>query len=82
MEADACSLGMGAVLMQQGRPVAYFSKGFNIKHLGLSIYEKEYLAITHAVDKWRSYLIGRHFTIKTDHQSLKFLLEHKITTAL
>lgn len=82
VEADACFQGMGAVLMQQGRPIAYFSKGFSTKHLGLSIYEKEYLAIIHAIEKWRTYLLGRHFTIKTDHQSLKFLLEQKITTAL
>lgn len=82
VEADACSQGMGVVLMQQGRPIAYFSKGFSNKHLGLSIYEKEYLSIIHAVDKWRSYLLGKHFVIQTDHQSLKFLLEQKITTAL
>ncbi|XP_019191750.1 PREDICTED: uncharacterized protein LOC109186281 [Ipomoea nil] len=82
VEADACYKGMGAVLMQEGKPVAYFSKGFGTKHLGLSIYEKEYLSIINAVDKWRSYLMGRPFTIKTDHQSLKFLLEQKITTAM
>ncbi|XP_031110384.1 uncharacterized protein LOC116014814 [Ipomoea triloba] len=82
VESDACHKGMGAVLMQEGRPIAYYSQGFNSKHLGLFIYEKEYLSIINAVDKWRAYLIGRHFVIKTDHQSLKFLLEQKITTAL
>ncbi|XP_019163173.1 PREDICTED: uncharacterized protein LOC109159525 [Ipomoea nil] len=40
VEADACHKGMGAVLMQEGKPMAYFSKGFGTKHLGLSIYEK------------------------------------------
>ncbi|XP_019184593.1 PREDICTED: uncharacterized protein LOC109179543 [Ipomoea nil] len=82
VEADSCYKGMGAVLMQEGKPIAYFSKGFGAKHLGLSIYEKECLSIINAVDKWRSYLIGRPFIIKTDHQSLKFLLEQKITTAM
>ncbi|XP_019183954.1 PREDICTED: uncharacterized protein LOC109178857 [Ipomoea nil] len=82
VEADACYKGMGAVLMQGGKPVAYFSKGFGNKHLGLSIYEKEYLSIINAVDKWRPYLIGGHFIIRTDHQSLKFLLEQKITTTM
>ncbi|XP_019170443.1 PREDICTED: uncharacterized protein LOC109166012 [Ipomoea nil] len=54
VEADACYKGMGAVLMQEGKPIAYYSKGFGPKHLGLSIYEKEYLSIINAIDKWRS----------------------------
>ncbi|KAK4397676.1 Retrovirus-related Pol polyprotein from transposon [Sesamum angolense] len=45
-----------------------------------SIYEKEMMAIIIAVQKWRPYLIGRHFTIKTNNQSLKYLLEHRIST--
>ncbi|XP_031104476.1 uncharacterized protein LOC116007955 [Ipomoea triloba] len=82
VEADACHKGMGAVLIKEGKPIAYFSKAFGDKHLGLSIYEKEYLSIINVMEKWRSYLIGRHFIIKTDHHSLKFLLEQKITTAI
>jgi len=40
------------VLSQEGRPLAFMSKALEGKHLGLSIYEKEYLAILMAVDKW------------------------------
>jgi hypothetical protein len=36
--------------------VAYFSKSLSPKHMGLSIYEKEYLAILIVVEKWRHYL--------------------------
>lgn len=82
VEADACYKGMEAVMMQEGKHIAYFSKGFGEKHLGLFIYEKEYFSIINAIDKWRPYLFGRHFTIRTDHHSLKFLLEQKITTAM
>ena len=80
VEADACSTGVGAVLSQQGRPVAFFSKALSIQHQALSVYEKEMLAILIAVKKWNAYLLGRHFQIKTDHHSLKFLLNQPTHT--
>lgn len=82
IETDASSKGIGAVLMQGGRPLAFLSKALAPKHLGLSVYEKELLAILQAITKWRSYLIGAHFVIKTDHQSLKFFMEQRLSTFL
>ena len=80
VEADASQYGIGAVLSQKGRPVAYFSKALSIKHQTLSVYEKEMMAILVAVKRWNSYLLGRHFKIKTNHQSLKFLLDQQTNT--
>ena len=80
VEADASHYGIGVVLSQGGRPVAYFSKALSPKHQTLSVYEKEMMAILVAVRKWNSYLLGRHFKIKTDHQSLKFLLDQQANT--
>lgn len=45
IETDASDLGIGAVTMQEGHPIAYLSKALGPKSCGLSIYEKEYMAI-------------------------------------
>ncbi|XP_071905809.1 uncharacterized protein [Coffea arabica] len=82
VETDACSKGIGAVLMQEGQPIAYLNKALSPKNLGLSIYEKDLLAVVIAVTKWKHYLLGYHFIIRTDHQSLRFLLEQKLNTPL
>lgn len=82
IETDACRNGVGAVMMQDNRPIAYMSKALSPKHLGLSTYEKEMLAVIMAVQKWREYLLGHQFIIRTDHEAIKYIMEQKITTGL
>jgi len=82
LETDASGRGIGAVLTQGGRPLAYYSRALPPRTLGLSVYEKEMLAIIHAVTHWRPYLVGRHFQIRTDHQSLKFFLEQRVSSPI
>lgn len=53
----ACHNGIGAVLMQEGQPIAYLSKELSSKHLGLFTYEKELLAVLMITQKWRTYLL-------------------------
>jgi hypothetical protein len=48
--------------------------------LGKSTYEKEMMAIIHVVHTWRPYLLGRNFHIKTDHHSLKYFIEQRLSS--
>uniref|UniRef100_A0A2N9FEI3 Reverse transcriptase n=1 Tax=Fagus sylvatica TaxID=28930 RepID=A0A2N9FEI3_FAGSY len=82
IECDASGFGMGAVLMQDGRPLAYYSQALKGKNLFLSTYEKELLALVLSVKKWRPYLFATIFTIKTDQQSLKHILEQRVGTPM
>lgn len=77
IEADASGSGIGAVLKQGGHPLAFVSKALSPRKQTLSAYERELIALIFAVQQWRSYLVGRSFTIRTDHLPLKHLLEQK-----
>jgi RNase H-like domain found in reverse transcriptase/Reverse transcriptase (RNA-dependent DNA polymerase) len=82
VETDASDQGVGVVLMQGRRPIAYVSKALGPKNQSLSTYEKELLVLLIAVQKWRHYLQSKPFVIKTDHVSLKQLLEQRLTHTL
>ena len=55
VETDAFMVGIGVVLIQDGHPIAYIRKSLGPKQQAMSIYEKEMLAILHAVNKWKQY---------------------------
>lgn len=80
IESDASGLGLGAILIQGGRPVAYFSKALGDRNLAKSAYEKELMTVALAIQHWRPYLLGRKFVVCTDQKSLRQLLLQRITT--
>ncbi|XP_026399605.1 uncharacterized protein LOC113295486 [Papaver somniferum] len=82
ISTDACDTGVEAVLMEEGRPISYFSKGMGPIFLVMSTYENELMVVVMAVTKWRSYLLGNKFTIFTDHQSIKYFMEQRIQSLL
>ena len=78
IEVDASGFVIGVVLMQNDQLVAYYSQVLGQRAHLKSTYEKELMAIVLAITKWRSYLLGRRFVIRTNQKSLKFLLEQRI----
>ncbi|MCO5574227.1 hypothetical protein L7F22_028009 [Adiantum nelumboides] len=71
---DACGRSLGAVLMQEGRVIAYENRMFSKPEMTAQIYEKELLAVIHALTQWRHYLLRADFTVFINHQSLRYFL--------
>ncbi|XP_061345700.1 uncharacterized protein LOC133291454 [Gastrolobium bilobum] len=80
IESDASNSGVGAVLLQKGKPISFFSKKLGVKIAVASTYVRELYALTEVVKRWRHYLLGSHFVIRTDHQSLRQLPTQTIQT--
>ena len=68
---DASGVGMGSVLMQAARPVAFDGKR-------LSPPEQELLAVIHALELWRCYLDNQIFVVVTDHSPNTFFADKKV----
>lgn len=77
---DACDVGIGAVSMQDGHPLAYVSKALGPRNRSLSVYEKEFLAILLAIKHWRQYVLLTEFVIQTYQRSLTSLSSQRLHT--
>ncbi|KAF8048148.1 hypothetical protein N665_2640s0001 [Sinapis alba] len=73
IECDASGVGIGAVMMQEKRHIAYFSEKLGGATMNYPTYDKELYALVRALQVWQHYLWPKEFVIHTDHESLKHL---------
>ena len=78
VECGASSHGFGVVLIQDGHPVAFFSRPVAPRHHALTAYEWELIGLVHDVRHWRPYLWGGQFIVMMDHYSLNYLLDQRL----
>ncbi|WVZ70495.1 hypothetical protein U9M48_019157 [Paspalum notatum var. saurae] len=71
---DASGSGLGCVLMQEGRVIAYASRQLRKHEANYPTHDLELAAVVHALKIWRHYLLGNTCHIYTDHKSLKYIL--------
>jgi hypothetical protein len=69
-DASEGAKAVGTVLTQNGHPVAFESKKLNPHQLNYAVHDKEMCAIIYALERWRPFLLGRHFKCYKDHRSL------------
>ena len=74
----ASSVGLGAVLEQNSKVIAYASRALNSAERHYSVIQKECLAAVFATEQFHHYLIGRPFQLLTDHCPLQWLSSQKI----
>jgi hypothetical protein len=70
---DVSGTGLGCVLMQEGRVIAYASRALRPHEINYPTHDLELAAVVQALKIWRHYLMGNHCNIFTDHKSLKYI---------
>ena len=74
---DASGLGLGCVLMQHGKVIAYASRQLKLHEKNYPTHDLELATIVFALKIWRHYLYGEKFEVYSDHKILKYLFSQK-----
>jgi hypothetical protein len=78
---DACKEGLGGVLSQNGFVICYESRKLKDHEKNYETHDLELASIVHTLRKWRHYLMGGRFELRTKHNSLKYLFDQPTLNA-
>ena len=73
VDCDTSHVGIGDLLSQEGKAIAFFSDQLNAVRKNYSTYDVEFYAIVQALRHWRHYLVPKEFVLFTDHIDLKYV---------
>ena len=81
VQVDASQRGLGACLLQDGQPIAYASKSLTDTETRYANIERELLAIVFACQRFNTYVLGRPFTVESDHKPLEMIHQKSLASA-
>ena len=80
VQADASQTGLGACLLQEGEPIAYASKSLTDSETRYANIERELLVIVSACQWLNTYVLGRPFTVESDHNPLEIIHQKSLAS--
>jgi len=81
IENDACEYGLGSVLLQNDKPIAYASRSLSDAETRYAQIEREMLAVVFGLEKFHHYVYGRHVKVITDHKPLVSIVTKPLSSA-
>lgn len=81
LQVDASKYGLGATLLQEGKPIGYASRSLTDSEVNYAQIEKELYAILFGCKRFHQYVYGRHIIVESDHKPLESILRKPLTAA-
>ena len=81
LQCDASQSGLGVCLLQEGHPVAYASRALTAAEKNYAQIEKELLSIVFGMEKFETFVYGRHVIVERDHKPLETICQKSLATA-
>ena len=81
VQADASQRGLGTCLLQEGQPIAFASKSLTDTETRYANIERELLAIVFTCQWFNTYVLGRPFTVESDHKPLEMIHQKSLASA-